>query len=441
MTGWSENRSDQARAFRHWTFVAISRIADRVACQAVNVARVQAAPQGPPKGQAARLARQKALAPIANQETTVPAGRDHPLCRLLADPNDPDTAYDLWYETVLFLLLTGNAYWWAPRNAVLGGPAALWVLPSHWVFPVFDRDGVVVAYDLRPDTGGYLTRRLPAAEVIHFRKKSPTNKHDGYSPQTAGAHWIDSQLSVDKSRWHTFKNGAFPAAALEFHDNYSDPTDDDLARIEQKFLARYAGETRAGKPLLLPPGVKYHKISLTPAEMAYVASADQLRDNILALFGVPAVVAGIVQNMTFGAIMAANVNFCSITVNPLLRFLGQVITEKLARPAYGADLVVYWDDATPEDPAAREAAIKTDALLGGITTNELRALRGRQPYAHGGDDPLVPHIGLVLNWGTGRPIEELNPQAALDAKPAKAPPADAGRPPGPADEPQDPGED
>jgi phage portal protein BeeE len=71
--------------------------------------------------------------------------------------------------------------------------------------------------------------------------------------------------------------------------------------------------------------------------MDYVESAEQLRDNVLALFHVPAVSAGIVRNVTFGAILAANVNFCSVAVNPLLRMMSRTITEKLARPHYGDD--------------------------------------------------------------------------------------------------------
>jgi hypothetical protein len=37
LNGWTDSRIDQVRAFRHWTYVAISRIADRIAMQIPNV--------------------------------------------------------------------------------------------------------------------------------------------------------------------------------------------------------------------------------------------------------------------------------------------------------------------------------------------------------------------------------------------------------------------
>lgn len=411
MNAWTDSRIDQVRAFRHWTYVAISIIADRISCYRPNIGELI---QFPNREISKRnyiyptWKRAKALSPIEHYQDINPVDYNHPLSRLLSDPNEPDTGYDLWYETVLFLLLTGSAYWWVPKNKVTGLPAAIWVLPSHWMWPIYDKTGVLISYDLRPVEGNYLNKNYPADEIFCFKKKSPISKSDGYSPQTGISQWLDIQSSVDRSRYHTFKNSAFPTVSLEFDPDTFDPSGDELDRIEAKFLARYAGETRAGKPILLPPGVKLNKLSLMPREMDYTQSADQIRDSIMAAFKIPSVIAGIVKEVSSNNLQAANSLFCSNAVNPLFRYLGQVMTEKFSK-FYEDNLIIWWDDTTPDDPKNVEDKLKTDLSCLAKTPNEVRAMRGMAPYEHGGDDPIMPNIGLVMPWGTGKDINAVNP--------------------------------
>ena len=93
-------------------------------------------------------------------------------------------------------------------------------------------------------------------------------------------------FSLSFRRWAEATRAQFPELS-----------DEQLRQVEAKFMARYAGETRANKPLFLPPGVKMQKLQITPAEMDYTASSEQIRDMILAAFGVPATIAGINKNM------------------------------------------------------------------------------------------------------------------------------------------------
>jgi HK97 family phage portal protein len=386
---WTDSRIEQVRHLKHWIYVAINRIADKIAQQMPNVSMVKGHLSDTPRTSGVMTIgeRRKALTPLQSHEHLEPVSNTHPLVNLLRDPNEPDTAYDLWYETILFLLLTGNAYWWLPPNG-LNLPVANWVIPSHWMWPVVGKERIIEGYEVRPTEGNYLRKFIPAEDIIHFRRKNPISKIDGFSPLTAGAQWCDTQEMIDRSRWFSFRNGAFPGVAIEFDGKLQDPSDEDMRRIEAKFIARYTGEVRANKPLFLPPGLSLKKLSVSPQEMMYHESAEQVRDNILALFGVPAVVAGISKHMTYGSVRASWATFHDMTINPLLSFLSQVISEKLAS-RYDERLRVWWSDTTPADPAELEREIRTDLLAGAITPNELRALRGRKPFVNGGDSPIM----------------------------------------------------
>lgn len=393
---WTDNRYEMVRHFKNWVYVAVDRLATEVAMHQPNVSLLRL-PEDIKKMSPERRKlllprheRLKAITPLRAHEHLEPAHYDHPLCRLLRDPNEPDTSFDLWYETVLFLELTGNAYWWAPPNPVTRLPAALWVLPAHWVWAHHNKEGHIDRYELRPVEGNYVRAYIPAEDVIHFRKKSPVSKVDGYAPQAAAGQWVDTEESMSRSRWFSFRNGIFPGVSVEFDANVKMPDEDDLNRIEARLMARYGGEINTNKPILVPPGAKVRKLQLSPQELQYCESAPQLRDNILATFNVPPAIAGIIQDASYGAVTAARAQFYTGAINPRYRFLGCAITEKVAC-RYDRKLRVWWEDRTPQDPELREKSLMTDLAYGAKTMNEVRRLRGDEPYEHEwANEPWLP---------------------------------------------------
>jgi len=381
--GWTRNRLEQVQVFKHWVFVAIDRIASKLASRIPNVSLVTS--EKDPEAQ--KWVREKALTPLLSHEALKPVRSTHPLLRLIKDPNSPDTSFDLWYETILFLLLTGNAYWYLPRNRV-GLPESIWVLPSHWVSPVYGTEGepFVKAYELRPTDGAYLYRQFPAEDVIHIKKKSPISKVDGYSPTSAIADWVDTQDSVSKAKSRAYENGITPTVAIQFDGTIHDPSPEQLQRIEKKFILRQAGAVNANRPLFLPPGVKIIPLSIQPNQMVFGETGAETRDNILDAFAVPRSNG----HKTKDEAIAGMTCFCFYALNPMAEFLGQVVTEKLAW-RYDRNLKVWWEHFQPYDPEQIEREIKTDLLAMAITPNEIRNCRGREPLPYGwANKPISP---------------------------------------------------
>lgn len=415
--GWSQDRIEQVLHYKAWVFVAIRAIAKEVAQQRPNLAFVTTAPVA--EHPLARQRRyQSSLKSILPHETVQPVGDNHPIAQLFRHPNDFDVAWNLWYELILFLELTGNAYLWCVPNRLgridgTNKPAELWVIPSHWVWPRYGTNRLIDYYEIRPWIGPGMLR-FPPEEIIAFSYKSPLHKIDGYAPSTAGAEWIDANESVNLSRFFQFKNGAFPMGALELSADFNDPNDQDIERIYAKLFGRLQGESNYGRPIVTPPGAKYQPLMIAPQEMAYVESADQLRDWILALFGVPKGVAGIEPAGDNISAYAPLRQFCRFTINPLLQYLGQVLTAHLAS-RWDSSLRVWWDDCTPDDPAQLNADIDCDVRSGAIVPNEVRAMRGRVPYAHGGDDPILPMGNSPLPINSGDDDDDLDVTPAEDA--------------------------
>lgn len=399
--GWSQDRNEQVRHYRHWSFVGINAIAKAVAGLTPNVALVRAGDEAADDGHRSRalLHRyQKTLTAIKPHEIITPVRHNHPLLRLLRKPNAVDVAWDLWFELLLFLELTGNSYLWVVPNR-MGLPCELWVIPAQWVWPHAGTNELVDYYEVRPMIGT-APLKIPPRDMIHFRWKNPLHKLDGHSSQQAISEWIDAAESVNTSRFFQFKNGCMATGSIELGENYNDPDDAELDRIYAKFFARLQGEQNVGRPIIMPPGAKYTPLTIAPQEMAYVESADQLRDWVLAALGVPKEIVGI-QSAGAEIAMYGPINqFFTQCIIPKLQYLGQVLTERLAS-RWDADLRTWWDDPTPPSPTQVNQDLETDFKWGIRTPNEGRALRGLEPYRFGGDDPLLPVGTAPMPMGTG----------------------------------------
>lgn len=446
--GWGQDRVEQVMHFRNWTFVAIDAIAGLLAQHLPNFAYVR--PQNSKSRSTTYKShnfprqynnfafsggsfvqgnayRKKALSVVNSNEELEPLEANHMCRRLLENPNPMDTSFDLFYELDMFMELTGVGYLWAIPNA-WGRPCELWVIPSHWVWPrsnggsnsnyvnpaLPNSDRLIDYYEIRPwgGLGGSGIMRLPADEVIMFPWKSPINKIDGYSKLTAAAQWIDTEESIGKARWSQMINQARPEFWVELGEGYEDPDDEVIARVEAKFMSKYSGEYNYGKPIFTPPGAKLTPLSFNPSEMAYFQSEEQIRDMILSVFRVPGAAVGLVKEMTYGSILATLSAMCAFCANPRLTMMGLRFSKFLA-PHFVDDpdeqIKIWYDDCTPPDPAQVNADIAEDRANCAITPNEVRAIRGRQPYEHGGDDPLVSGPGglVPLPLNTGSDMTEL----------------------------------
>jgi len=355
---WGGDTAEQVRHFQSWVYTAVSAIAQEVA-------------RHKPYGY-------RDTGPAEHDQAMLPVS--HPLMRLLAAPNPWLTPWELWYLTVVYLELTGNCYWYCPPlrsgAADLGVPGELWVIPSQWVRVVTDRTNVVAGYDVAAP--GSPAERLGANEVIHLKYPNPLDPHSGLSPLQANALTVDAHLELLKSRYQTFRAGQRPGVVLTTDQVLSEPV---VRRLEEAVQARLGGRENWHRPLVLEQGLRASPWTLTPAEMDYLNSSRLTRDEILAIYRVPAPMVGIVENVGLGQTIwtGARVMFCEGTVQPKLDLIGQVLTRDLGR-RYGPDVAVAFPNCSPRDPAERRADDELDARLGLRTVNEIRRARGLEPF-------------------------------------------------------------
>lgn len=350
---WGNDATEQLRNYQSWVYAAVNAIAQEVA-------------------------RHRPLVyfntgPAEHDQKQVT--NEHPLIRLLDNPNPWMTPWELWYLTILYLELTGNCYWYAALQNN-GYPGELWIIPTPWVRIHPDPKQFVKGYEVNaPGTGSEF---FGPQEIIHLKYPNPLDVHYGLSPLQANALTIDANTELQKSRYASFSNGVRPGVVLQTDQVLSEVV---ARRLEESVKHRFGGRENWHRPLVLEQGLKATPWTLTPAEMDFLNSSRMSRDEIFALFRVPAPIAGIVENMGLGADIwhGARVMFCEGTIQPKLDLIGQALTRGLAR-RYNPQLEIAFADCSPRNQEQRRKDDELDAKLGLRTYNEIRRSRGLQPY-------------------------------------------------------------
>jgi len=366
---WHDDPAEQLRNYRSWVYAAVNAIAQEAARQRPFLYRNT--------GQA--------------EHEMLALPHTHALCRLLDRPNPWLTPWELWYLTIVYLELTGNAFWYIAPQSVgdkqLTAPGEIWIIPTPWVRIVPDATHFVKAYEVAAP--GVPAEEFGPDEIIHLKYPNPLDTHYGLSPLQANALTVDANTELLKSRYQTFLAGAKPGVVLQTEQTLTDQT---VTRLEEKLTAKFSGRDNWHRPLVLEQGLKASPWTLTPAEMDFLNSSRMTRDEILAVFRVPPPITGVVENMGLGADIwfGARVMFCEGTIQPKLDLIGQALTRDLGR-RYGPDVAVSFNDCSPRIIEQRRKDDELDARLGLRTFNEIRKARGLNPFPDPRfDKPILP---------------------------------------------------
>jgi len=340
---WSADVPEQVRHLKHWVYVAVRAIRDRVAAAQVRL--------------------------TATRGGNVRPVERHLFLDLLDHVNPVQTRWQLLAATAEFLELTGNAYWYIARDR-MGVPREIWPLHSQRMKVVPDRKTFVGGYEY---TGWNARRvRFDAREVVHFKYPNPHSLFYGWSPLQAAAEAVDAHEQMLKAQVKAFQNGVQPPRLF-----FSTPgviTDEAaMARLRDKLESLYAGADAAQKVMLAHGGLKPERLTLTPQEMDFLQSRRATRDEILAVFGVPAAVAGISEDVNRSSADAMERIFSRNTVQPKLALIAQQIQQDIL-PAYPAALRCDFEAVLPEDREQLRADAVAAFDRGALSVEELRGM-------------------------------------------------------------------
>lgn len=405
---WSDNRFEQVQHFRDVIYVAIRSIMDLIGGADFAVQRRR-------KPNRRRTTFGKSVAATQqhgrDEDYTPFDDADHPLAKLLHRPNCTETMGELAAKLTLQNRLTGVGPLWCVPNAK-GRPVELWPLKTPLTTPIFAQtqqypNGAwrVQPYSpgawAGPMPGGIASTGaiLPGEEVKRFMDPHPLIDWDGFSPLTAGARLLDVLESIDDSRKSAMDNGLQLDAVLMAPGI----GEANATRIQAKFENRHKGARNAKKFAVIDPGeptspgdkFDLKTLSQTAKDMEYTQGWEQMVKFVLALFGVPASVAGLAGTTSYSELYAALRQFHYRQAS----FVGRLetwLTKILAWPwsSFPDEYLVRVKLPALDDPDLREQQFGRQLQYDLLTYNEARAKDDLDPV-EGGELPVSIYIAKM----------------------------------------------
>jgi len=350
---WVDDPLEQVKHYKHWVYAAVQAIAFRVAATELNLYRRE-----------------------GDRVLEVPS---HPFLDLMNQVNPLHTKFWLWAQTMSFLELTGNAYWYVPESG-LGVPGEIWVVASQYMRAIPDRRRFISGYEYRAGGERVVFSR---EEIIHLKYPNPQSVYYGRGPLQAAAESVDCHEFLKRAEWNSFRNGLFPGLAIESDQELTEAV---VERTRAQIEEKYASPERAGRPLVLERGLKAKPISPTPREMDFLRSSRLTRDEILGIFRVPAAIAGLAEDVNRAVAEAMELIFAKHCITPKLRLIEAQLNQDLA-PRFDRRLFCRFESVVPDD-REQDRADMVARLQNAVTTvNEERQRLGKASVSWG-DQPV-----------------------------------------------------
>lgn len=301
---------------------------------------------------------------------------DHPVSRLIRRPNDAQTWPDYIEWLTSQALLHGNAVSEIVFDGA-GRPVALIPIPWGNVSPVLLSNGRlaldVVAYQ-SPWGGKGRSRRLLPGESLHLKDRSDDGLI-GRSRLSRAREVIGTAQALQEWSGSLWRNQATPVGALKLAGNLKP---DSMERLRAGLSDLYSSAGNARKVLLLPDGMEWQSISVSPEDAEVLASRRFTVEELCRLFQVPPPIVQDLSHGTFTNSREAGRWFAQFTLSPWCR----KIEAEFARSVFtdpAMSLEIDMSALMRGDAETRWQSHKIAVEAGILDPNEVREIEGFNP--------------------------------------------------------------
>jgi HK97 family phage portal protein len=264
---------------------------------------------------------------ISGNQTGYEDINEHPFLNMINKPN----LFNQSFEILLFLIsvsldLNGNAFILIDRNKrttknrnlkndnTNDEPKALYFMPYGNTRTILDKENRRIIYYEYQE--GNKTYKIPEKDVIHFTIPSPNNNTTGKSLVSAFNYTLDIDYYQNLFQKSFYINNASIGLVLECSDNLND---EQFERIETKLEQKYSGVDKSGRPLILEGGLKASSYKPSAKDVEMLPARKMIRDEILAIFRVPKIILGILEDVNYAGSKEAIKIFNEYTIKPFAK--------------------------------------------------------------------------------------------------------------------------
>lgn len=331
---------------------------------------------------------------------------DHDMVDLIEMPNKFYDGKVLWIATITSDCLSGNSYWLKRRN-LFGEVVELWYLPHYQVSPYWEltSNNYIDYYRYFPENSE--PQIIVPKDIIHFRNTlDESNNRLGISPIQSLFREIFVDNEANNFAASLLTNMGVPGCIIS-PENGASFIKTDAETIKERFAESFTRDNR-GKPLVMSAGIKITPIGLNPQQLDLKLLHRLPEERITAVFGIPAVVAGLGagletsgsasykearQEATESKILPMYARFAAVLKTDLLTEFLQVKREltlqeiRKTLKGYKVEFDSSGIRVLQDDESSKFLRYNQGVANGWITPNEARARCGL-PSIKGGENLL-----------------------------------------------------
>lgn len=297
---------------------------------------------------------------------------------LVADPFvgvEPQIGF---FQTVMSLLMRGNAYLMVVARDYLGVPTMVKVLAPATV-RVYREKGVKL-YKVN-------NAEVDPADIIHIPWIILPGADVGINPIEYAAQDLGIALAAAEYGARFFSQGATPGGVLTTDKLLNK---DQIVRIAKDMKREHGGIAQAHTPLILDAGLKWQQLTIPPEQAQFLLTRQAQRGEISSLLGVPPHLVGDAEKSVAGGkgVEETSLAFLTYAVRPIMMRIEAAFSRQLPRGQY-----VRFDamEILRTNTLARWQAHAVGRSIGALNINDVRDLEDMDPIpGPEGNDYMAP---------------------------------------------------
>ena len=317
---------------------------------------------------------------------------DHSAIDILEYPNSMMTWRDLIEGAVIYLEIAGDAFIEIARANGRAKELYLMRPDRVKVEPAKDGSGISsYVFQVKP----YAKKKyLPPEDVLYISYFNPLNDWRGHAPEKTATDSIILDEYTRRYNKSFFRNNATPAGFL----HTDQPLGEEMAKkLQTMWAQQFQGPEKAYKTAVLTSGLKYEPLGTSPKDMDFPGQRKMVREEILASFGVPPVMVGLLEHAKYNNYKLQVFAFYRGTIRPKARRIEGIITRFINENFKGSG-ERYRFKFDFEEYLGEELTTKIEWMwrafgMASLTPNEIiENLSIGEPYEGGDEHYLAPGV-------------------------------------------------
>lgn len=260
---------------------------------------------------------------------------EHPLQKLINNPNPDQSCYEFMYSASQSLDLTGNTFISEIKAGTAGLPRELWQFPTKHIKIKAGRQRLIEAFEYHSESQGRIV--IPADEMIQLRMPNPDSPLWGMPVLMAAGQATDIDREAGAFQKVSLQNRGLSDIAVELPDG---TTPEQADYVRDKLKERQTGPANARAPIV--SSGKVTQLSQTAAEMDFVNSRKAVWSEIAAVFGVPLSTLGFTEDVNLANAESMDKQLWQNTIIPQLELIKRQLNSQLAAE-FGDDVELFFD--------------------------------------------------------------------------------------------------